>query len=106
VNHDQGFFDITVNWLKTYIPSVYAALSALSVSALMGMKDNKTIKEVITSMLVCGILALSFSGMLEHFGLPPNSAGIVGGVIGLLGVDRIRLMVFSKFNSKDGSGDK
>ncbi|MFC3949038.1 phage holin, lambda family (plasmid) [Serratia entomophila] len=100
MNHYSGFLDMTIDWLKLYISSVYAALSALSVSALTSLKDNKEIKEVVTSMLACGILALSFSGMLEHFGLPPNSAGIVGGVIGLLGVDRIRYMVSSKFNSK------
>jgi lambda family phage holin len=103
MDHYPSFIDMTIDWLRLYIPSVYSALSALSVSALMSLKDNKGIKEVVTSMLVCGILALSFSGMLEHFGLPPNSAGIVGGVIGLLGVDRIRGLVFSKFNPKEKS---
>jgi lambda family phage holin len=94
VNHDQRLFDMTIDWLKTYIPSVYLTLSALSASALMSLKDNKKTKEVITSMLECSIIALSFSGMLEHFGLPSNSAGVSVGGIGFFGVDRIRLMVF------------
>ncbi|CNI62821.1 phage holin, lambda family [Yersinia pekkanenii] len=92
---NTGFWVETMRWIAEYAPSIYAGLAAIGVSSLMAIKDGKPKKYIVTASCVCGIIALSLSGLLQHFGLPDNSAAALGGAIGFVGADKLRDIVIN-----------
>lgn len=89
-NHLPDIANQTLKWIATYLPSVYAAGAALTISALNDIRAGKPRLYTITGALICGLFALSLSAMLEYFGLPPNAGAFVGGLVGFVGADRLR----------------
>lgn len=86
----QGFWEISLKWIAENAPAIYAGLAAIGVSSMMSIKDGKPKKYTITSAIVCGIIGMSMSGLMTHFGLPDNASSLVGGGIGFLGADKLR----------------
>lgn len=99
---NPGFWVESIKWIAEFTPSIYAGLAAIGVSLLMDIKDGKPGKYIIAASCVCGIIALSLSGLLQHFGLPDNSAAAVGGVIGFVGADKLRDIVISVVARRTG----
>ncbi|UAN47022.1 phage holin, lambda family [Serratia sp. JSRIV001] len=87
---DQGFWEDSLKWIADNAPALYAGLAAIGVSSMMNIKDGQPKKYTITSAIVCGIVATSLSGLLEHVGLPSSAAALVGGIIGFIGADKLR----------------
>ncbi|MFB9087102.1 phage holin family protein [Erwinia tracheiphila] len=83
-----------MKWLAVYLPSVYAGLTALNISALalnisalIDIRDGKPKIYTATGSLACGIFALTVSAMMEYLGLPANAGAFVGGMIDFIGAD-------------------
>ncbi|EOT5250023.1 phage holin, lambda family [Enterobacter roggenkampii] len=102
--HDTppGLLEQTMKWIATYLPTLYAAGAALSISALMSIYDGQSIVKTATGSLVCGIVTLAVAGSLEYFGLPSNAAIFVGASIGLMGADKVRSKVSGLFDARFG----
>ncbi|WP_342656830.1 phage holin, lambda family [Pantoea sp. RSPAM1] len=98
----HGIIEQTMKWLAVYLPSVYAGLTALGISALMDIRAGKPKIYTATGALVCGIAALAVSAILEYLGLPANSGAFVGGMIGFIGADRLRDIAVSLFSKRTG----
>lgn len=79
-----------MKWIAENAPAIWSGLAAIGVSSLMNIKDGKPKKYTVTSSLVCGIIAMSLSGMMTYFGLPGDASSLVGGVVGFLGADKLR----------------
>jgi lambda family phage holin len=99
---DPDLLGASVRWLKEYLPSVYSGAAALGISGLMGIRDSKPKKLIITGSCVCGIFALTLSGVLEHFGLPGNGAAFAGAAVGFVGADKIRDTILAMVARKTG----
>lgn len=80
----------TMKWLAGYLPTLYAAGAALSISALMSLYDGQSLVKTATGSLVCGIVTLAVAGSLEYLGLPSNAVTFVGASIGFMGADKVR----------------
>ncbi|MCV5887899.1 phage holin family protein, partial [Escherichia coli] len=78
-----------------YLPSVYAGLCALGISALIDIRAGKPKLYTATGALICGIFALAVSALLEYLGLPANSGAFVGALVGFVGADRLRDMALA-----------
>jgi lambda family phage holin len=96
----QGFWEISLKWIAENAPAIYAGLAAIGVSSMMSIKDGKPKKYTITSAIVCGIIGMSLSGLMTHFGLPANASSLVGGVVGFLGADKLRDMANTLVNRR------
>ncbi|EOS92916.1 phage holin family protein [Erwinia tracheiphila] len=104
----HGIIEQTMKWLAVYLPSVYAGLTALNISALalnisalalnisalalnisalIDIRDGKPKIYTATGSLACGIFALTVSAMMEYLGLPANAGAFVGGMIDFIGAD-------------------
>jgi hypothetical protein len=73
--HDDtppGLLEQTMKWIATYLPTLFAAGAALSISALMSLYDGQSLLKTATGSLVCGIVTLAVAGSLEYLGLPSN----------------------------------
>ncbi|MCX8956368.1 phage holin, lambda family [Erwinia psidii] len=89
-------------WVVNYLPTIFSALSALVISFFMGIYDKKNLSEIVAGPFVCAIFTLAISGSLEHLGFPDNAVNLVGGVIGFIGVDKLRYLVEGKLFSRFG----
>lgn len=89
-NLPSGFLEQTMKWIATYLPTLYAAGAALSISALMSLYDGESLLKTATGSLVCGIVTLAVAGSLEWLGLSPNAVTFVGASIGFMGADKVR----------------
>jgi lambda family phage holin len=103
MNHDHGIFEQTMKWLAVYLPSVYAGLTALGISALIDIRAGKPRLYTATGALICGLFALAISAMLEYFGLPANSGAFVGALVGFVGADRLRDIALAVITRKTGT---
>ena len=81
---------IVIAWLSQHTPALYAAGLAVSISALRIIYGGGTKKAAFLESLLCGCITLAMLSGFESLGFPQSAAGIVGGMIGLLGVDKIR----------------
>ena len=90
-------------WASAYLPSILTGGTALIISALMDIRAQKPILYTFTGALICGVVALALSALLEHFGLPENSGAFVGAVIGFVGADRLRDMALAFVARKTGA---
>lgn len=104
MNDSHGIFEQTMKWIALYLPSVYAGLCALGISALIDIRAGKPKLYTATGALICGIFALSVSALLEYLGLPANSGAFVGALVGFVGADRLRDMALAIVARRAGVG--
>lgn len=90
----------TMKWIEDFLPSLYAATVAGSISALMSIYDGKSVVKTVTGALSCGILTLAIAGSLELFDLPGNSVTFVGATIGFVGAEKVRDKILAMFNRR------
>lgn len=95
MNNSHGILEQTMKWIALYLPSVYAGLCALGISALIDIRAGKPKLYTATGALICGIFALAVSALLEYLGLPANSGAFVGALVGFVGADRLRDMALA-----------
>ncbi|MBP6954046.1 MAG: phage holin, lambda family [Pseudomonas sp.] len=81
---------LVLAWLSQHAPAFYAAGFAISISALRIVYGGGTRKAAFFESLLCGCITLSMLSGLELIGIPPSAAGLLGGMVGLLGVDKVR----------------
>ena len=81
---------LVLAWFSQHTPALYAAGLAVSISALRIIYGGGTRKAAILESLLCGFITLASLSGLELLGIPQSAAGIIGGMVGLLGVDKIR----------------
>lgn len=93
--NDPGILEQTMKWIALYLPSFYAGLCALGISALIDIRAGKPKLYTFTGALICGIFALAISALLEYLGLPANSGAFVGALVGFVGADRLRDIALS-----------
>ena len=48
----SGMLEQTMKWIATYLPTLYAAGAALSISALMSLYDGQSMLKTATASLV------------------------------------------------------
>ena len=94
-----GMLEQTMKWIATYLPTLYAAGAALSISALMSLYDGQSMLKTATGSLVCGIVTLAVAGSLEYLGLPST---FVGASIGFMGADKVRNKVTGFIETRIG----
>ena len=104
MNNTHGIFEQTMKWIALYLPSVYAGLCALGISALIDIRAGKPKLYTATGALICGIFALAISALLEYLGLPANSGAFVGALVGFVGADRLRDMALAIVARRAGVG--
>ncbi|MEH5217034.1 phage holin, lambda family [Enterobacter hormaechei] len=104
MNSSHGIFEQTMKWIALYLPSIYAGLCALGISALIDIRAGKPKLYTATGALICGIFALAVSALLEYLGLPANSGAFVGALVGFVGADRLRDMALAIVARRAGVG--
>lgn len=97
-----------VSLLNKMPPELAGALMAMFIAVLRIIYDGKETRpmRIILESCICGALSLTASFGITAMGLNMNWAIFVGGVIGYLGAESVRVLALSiikhRFGKKDG----
>ncbi|RKJ83818.1 phage holin, lambda family [Aeromonas veronii] len=89
-NKDTTLWAITIAWLMDNWPAVYGALLALAISFLRITYGGGSGRRRLIEALLCGLITLAVSTGIHLIGIPQEATPLLGGMIGLLGIDIIR----------------
>ena len=84
---DPTAWAIVLTWIIQNAPVIYATGLSVLISALRIVYRGGSRKAVLLESVLCGGITLAGLSLL---GLPQEAAAFVGGMVGLLGVDKVR----------------
>lgn len=87
---DPTAWAIVLAWITQNVPVIYATALSVLISALRIVYRGGSRKVVLLESVLCGGITLAMLSGLSLLGLPQEAAAFVGGMVGLLGVDKVR----------------
>lgn len=87
---DPTAWAIVLAWIIQNAPVIYATGLSVLISALRIVYRGGSRKAVLLESVLCGGITLAMLSGLSLLGLPQEAAAFVGGMVGLLGVDKVR----------------
>ncbi|EOA2901757.1 phage holin, lambda family [Escherichia coli] len=98
----QTWLELYKQWSSGEIP-ITGALLALVIGGLRSVYNGGDWKETALEGALCGLLTLSFSSALEYFGLPATLSPALGGLIGFMGVKKMRSIIIRAADKRTGN---
>lgn len=89
--------------LKNSWPQISAALLAVIVCYGRLIYDGESKKNLWAESLLCGVIAWVCAGGVEVIGIPNSASSFIGGMVGLVGVAKIREFAVKLLNSRMGN---
>lgn len=87
---NPDFWAAVLAWLHAVAPQLSAFALSVSVAALRVIYGGGTRRQMILEAALCGLATLMMVPLLEYLGLPQSMATFVGGLVGFIGVEKIR----------------
>ncbi|MEL5655647.1 phage holin, lambda family [Serratia ureilytica] len=103
---DAGFWVDVLNGLKAHWPQISGAIFAVAICYGRLIYDGAERKDHWIEPVLCGLLAWSASFGLELVGMSMSVAPFLGGVVGFLGVKKIRNISISVISKRVGAKDE
>ncbi|OCL19887.1 phage holin, lambda family [Gilliamella sp. wkB72] len=91
-----------LDWLQANWPMIYASLMAFIIAFGRLTYDGVGGRRKWVEAIFCGAVTMSASTGLEFFGFSVTLAPFVGGVIGWLGIDKLRQLSHAIVDKKVG----
>ncbi|MCP9268866.1 phage holin, lambda family [Xenorhabdus sp. XENO-1] len=91
-----------LNGLQNSWPQISGSALAIAICYGRLIYDGVERKNRWVEALLCGALSWSVSSGLEMFGVPSSFAPAIGGVIGFIGVEKIREFAIRAINKRLG----
>lgn len=83
---------IVLAWLSQHSPILYAAGLSCAMAVLRITYGGGNRRQMLVEGAIFGGLTLTMISGLEFFGLPQSMATFVGGWVGFLGVEKVRVI--------------
>ncbi|WP_090138313.1 phage holin, lambda family [Kosakonia oryziphila] len=99
------FWVTVVTGLKNGWPQIFGAGMAAVIAYGRLIYDGATRKNKWLEGILCGALSLCITSALDVVGLPVSISPFVGGVIGFVGVDKLREIAISALKRRAGVND-
>ncbi|MBS3894615.1 phage holin, lambda family [Serratia marcescens] len=106
---DSAFFAAVWAWLKTHTPDALGVFLATVIGALRSAYTGEGWRRVLLEGALCGAICMTIDSSLDYVSAYlhiPGAPSFVGGMIGFIGVERIRALVLRRFDkplSEDNS---
>ncbi|CAI0986951.1 phage holin, lambda family [Serratia proteamaculans] len=106
---DSAFFAAIWAWMKTHTPDVLGVFLAMVTGALRSAYTGEGWRRVLLEGALCGAICMTIDSSLDYVSAYlhiPGAPSFVGGMIGFIGVERIRALVLRRFDkplSEDNS---
>lgn len=101
---DPSLWMAVVAWLSAYQSSIYAFLLSVAIAVLRVIYGGGSGRQIFLEGCLCGLATLAIIPLLGWFGLPSDMATFAGGLIGFMGVEKIRELAI-KFGAKKAGND-
>lgn len=97
---NSEFIQLIIDWLQQNYPIIYGAILAVVIAYVRLIYDGVDRKRKWIEAILCGTLSLAASSGLDYLGLPSDLSPFIGGMIGFLGVDKLRQISLSILERK------
>lgn len=77
-------------WLSIHAPSVYAFLLSVTIAVVRVIYGGGTSRQMVLEGIMCGLATLTLVPLLQVIGLPESMATFAGGLVGFIGVEKLR----------------
>ncbi|NLY16631.1 MAG: phage holin, lambda family [Gammaproteobacteria bacterium] len=77
-------------WWALHQASIHAMFLSMAVAVVRVIYGGGKLRQMILEAVLCGLATLSLIPLLEWLGLPQSMASFIGGMVGFLGVDKLR----------------
>lgn len=77
-------------WLSVHAPSVYAFLLSVTIAVVRVIYGGGTRRQMVLEGVMCGLATLTVVPLLQVLGLPESMATFAGGLVGFIGVEKLR----------------
>lgn len=77
-------------WLAVHAPSVYAFCLSVIVAVVRVVYGGGTTRQMVLEGAMCGLATLTLVPLLQYLGLPESMATFAGGLVGFIGVEKLR----------------
>ena len=77
-------------WLSVHAPSVYAFCLSVIVAVVRVVYGGGTTRQMALEGAMCGLATLTLVPLLQYLGLPQSMATFAGGLVGFIGVEKLR----------------
>ena len=103
---DAGFWVDVLNGLKNAWPQILGSMMAGLICYGRLIYDGEERKGSWIEGILCGALTVCISSALDVVGLPISLSPFVGGMVGCMGVDKIRSIAISAISKRVGVSDE
>lgn len=100
-NKDPTLWAALLAWLMDNWPAVYGALLALAIAFLRITYAGGRGRRRLIESLLCGLITLAAATGTHLLGIPQEATPLLGGMVGLLGIDIIRDRAALMFRKKE-----
>jgi len=77
-------------WLAVHAPTLYAFALSVVVAAVRVIYGGGTHRQMVLEGVMCGLATLTLVPLLQYLGLPQGMATFAGGLVGFIGVEKLR----------------
>jgi lambda family phage holin len=103
---DAGFWVDVLNGLKNAWPQILGSMMAGLICYGRLIYDDVERKNRWIEGVICGALSLCISSALDVFGLPVSMSPFIGGMVGFIGVEKLRNIAISAISKRVGASDE
>lgn len=103
-NRDPGLWGFVLWWIDAHQTTIYGAFLALVTAYIRVTYSGGSVRQRVLESLMCGAISLSLMSAMEWIGVPTSASGFIGGMVGFLGVDKLRSAA-ELFLTKKAGGD-
>lgn len=103
---DVGFWADVLNGLKNSWPQISGAMLAALIAYARLIYDGAERKNKWIEGVLCGALSLGISSGLDVVGLPISMSPFVGGMVGFIGVEKLRGIAINAISRRVGGEDE
>lgn len=97
-------FELLQSWWRGDTP-IGAVLLSVVMATLRIAYGGGGWKKMILEGAICGALTLTAVSALDYFGLPKSLSIAIGGALGFVGVEQVRVLANRVFNARLGGGN-
>ena len=87
---DPALWAALLAWIGSVAPQLYAPALSVVIAVLRVVYGGGGSRQMVLEGLLCGLATLSLVPLLEWLGLPSNMATFCGGLVGFIGVEKLR----------------
>ncbi|WP_430305066.1 phage holin, lambda family [Pseudomonas mosselii] len=87
---DPGLWAALIAWVIAHQPQLYAAGLSVAIAVFRVMYGGGNRRQMLLEGALCGLITLALVPLLEWMGLPPGMATFAGGMVGFMGVEKLR----------------